>query len=72
MSVGGRREPVDATTDGPGDCDNMIGTVIDRAAPVDLIASALRTATPQSAVAEARTRPGQVPSYDTFFAPERL
>ena len=53
MSVGGRRESADATTDGPGDRDNMTGaaidalgtpdnvtgTVIDQPAPVDLITS---------------------------------
>ena len=51
MSVGGRREPADATTDGPGDRnnvtgaaidalgipDNVTGIVKDRPAPVDLI-----------------------------------
>jgi hypothetical protein len=38
----------------------------------DEAASALRTATPQPAVAEARSRPGKVLYYDTPFALERL
>jgi hypothetical protein len=53
VSVGGRREPADATTDGPGDRNNVTGaaidalgtpdsvtgTVIDIPAPVDLLTS---------------------------------
>jgi len=53
VSAGGRREPADATRDGPGDRNNVTGAaidalgthnnvtgaVIDRPAPVDLITS---------------------------------